>query len=467
MIDVDGHGTNVIGVAASSVNNTIGGAGILGNLMVLPVKVYTTGGSTSSNTTLAINWAANNGVKVISMSFAGSGFSSAEQAACQDAYENFGCVLVAGTGNSGTKVSNYPASHPFVIAVGASGASDTYATYSTRSDQIALVGTSGTTVPPQGLTLPDIGTSTAYGSFYGTSISTPEIASLAAILLSNGVPFYEALSRMARTADKIDAIAHPYATVAGHSLGTWNEYLGYGRINFYRSMKTLVPPVLDSAVASLDQVDLSFSAPPLSDTATSGYHVYRASMSGGPYTRLTASPLTGSTYVDSGVTAGQVLYYVVTALDSNAEAFETKKSNERMVTVPYPSPTVTPTFTASPTASPTPTITVTFTVSPTATISPTRTASPAYRAAGRGELFVAPVPATGQAWVYFEGDGGRAEIKIFNVNGELAWRGEELTQAGQAMRVRVSLDGWAWGVYYVVMELSGNRSGPARLLVGE
>lgn len=305
----------------------------------------------------------------------------------------------------------------------------------------------------------------SYITSTGTSISTPMVASLAAILMSNGVPHYEVLSRMARTADKIDAIAHPYATVAWKPLGTWNEYLGYGRINFYRAMKTLVAPVLDSAVASVGQVDLAFSAPPLNDTATSGYHVYRATAAGGPYTRVTGLPVAGLSYSDTGVSSGQVLYYVVTALDSHPENFETKKSNERSVTVPYPSPTVTPTFTHSPTATATPTITWTHTVSPTPSITPTFTATPPFKVAQGGELFVAPVPAVGKAWVSFVGAGGAARLRVFNARGELAWRGEVGTQTGVSARVELDLQGWAPGVYFVLVEQGGRKLGPAKFLV--
>jgi Abnormal spindle-like microcephaly-assoc'd, ASPM-SPD-2-Hydin len=52
------------------------------------------------------------------------------------------------------------------------------------------------------------------------------------------------------------------------------------------------------------------------DTTVTGYNAYVASVSGGPYSRLTSSPIAGTSYVDSSVQSGRTYYYVVTALDS-------------------------------------------------------------------------------------------------------------------------------------------------------
>lgn len=47
-----------------------------------------------------------------------------------------------------------------------------------------------------------------------------------------------------------------------------------------------------------------------------GYNVYVASASGGPYSRLTPSPVTAVAYLDTNVLSGDTYYYVVTALSS-------------------------------------------------------------------------------------------------------------------------------------------------------
>jgi fibronectin type 3 domain-containing protein len=65
-----------------------------------------------------------------------------------------------------------------------------------------------------------------------------------------------------------------------------------------------------------------------------GYNVYRSTVSGGPYTLLTSTPVPGTTYTDNAVQAGVTYFYVVTAVDANGN--ESAFSNEAPVTVPTP-----------------------------------------------------------------------------------------------------------------------------------
>jgi hypothetical protein len=48
-----------------------------------------------------------------------------------------------------------------------------------------------------------------------------------------------------------------------------------------------------------------------------GYNTYTSTVSGGPYTKLTAAPVSTSSYTDSNVVAGQTYYFVVTAVTSS------------------------------------------------------------------------------------------------------------------------------------------------------
>jgi hypothetical protein len=65
-----------------------------------------------------------------------------------------------------------------------------------------------------------------------------------------------------------------------------------------------------------------------------GYNTYRGGQSGGPYTKLNASPVAATTNVDATVQAGQTYFWVVTAVDSNGT--ESVFSNEVTATVPTP-----------------------------------------------------------------------------------------------------------------------------------
>jgi fibronectin type 3 domain-containing protein len=63
-----------------------------------------------------------------------------------------------------------------------------------------------------------------------------------------------------------------------------------------------------------------------------GYNVYRATTSGGPYTKLNPSAVTGVTYTDSTVQSGRTYYYVTTAVDSSSH--ESAFSNQATAIIP-------------------------------------------------------------------------------------------------------------------------------------
>jgi fibronectin type 3 domain-containing protein len=69
-----------------------------------------------------------------------------------------------------------------------------------------------------------------------------------------------------------------------------------------------------------------------SASAVTGYNAYSSAVPGGPYTKLAASPLSGTTFTDNNVASGKTYYYVMTAVDSNN--VESLFSNEVSVTVP-------------------------------------------------------------------------------------------------------------------------------------
>jgi hypothetical protein len=78
------------------------------------------------------------------------------------------------------------------------------------------------------------------------------------------------------------------------------------------------PCVTGPGVTS-NSVSLSWTAS--TSTTATGYNVYRASAQGGPFTKLTATPITGTSYTDRTVQAGNTYYYAATAVDaSNQES---------------------------------------------------------------------------------------------------------------------------------------------------
>ena len=86
-----------------------------------------------------------------------------------------------------------------------------------------------------------------------------------------------------------------------------------------------------SGLASLHSVSLSWNA---STSTVIGYHVYRGTQTGGPYTLLNSSVQPATTYTDANVVSGTTYFYVVTAVDVTLQ--ESPFSNETIALIPVP-----------------------------------------------------------------------------------------------------------------------------------
>jgi hypothetical protein len=86
----------------------------------------------------------------------------------------------------------------------------------------------------------------------------------------------------------------------------------------------------DAVKPSPHSVALTWSASKSSGVV--GYHVYRGTTSGGPYTKLTPAAISETRYTDTSVEAGRTYYYVVTSVDS--DGLESSHSNQASATVP-------------------------------------------------------------------------------------------------------------------------------------
>jgi hypothetical protein len=77
------------------------------------------------------------------------------------------------------------------------------------------------------------------------------------------------------------------------------------------------------------QATLNWNA---SMTPSLTYNVYRGTVSGGPYSKINSSAVSALSYTDTSVAAGQVYYYVVTAV--NSSNVESGYSNQAMAAIP-------------------------------------------------------------------------------------------------------------------------------------
>ncbi|PIQ27799.1 peptidase S8 [bacterium (Candidatus Blackallbacteria) CG17_big_fil_post_rev_8_21_14_2_50_48_46] len=224
--DGQGHGTHCAGISAAITNNQIGVAGYAPGVKVLPVRVLDNRGSGSwADVASGIMWAADNGAKVISLSLGGGSDSQLVGDAVKHAISK-DAVVVAAMGNSGREQKSYPAAYPGVVAVGATDSNDTRANFSQYGPWISV------SAPGVGIlsTFPTYASgmpSKDYGSISGTSMATPAVAGLAALVRSQWPDLKQEQVK-----------AHLEATTDDRGDVGFDKYYGHGRINVLKALST-------------------------------------------------------------------------------------------------------------------------------------------------------------------------------------------------------------------------------------
>ncbi len=232
------HGTHVAGIASAATNNATGVAGLGYDTKLLNGKILSDSGiGYDSQIADGIRRAADNGANVINMSLGGSGACSQVFQDAIDYSWGKNVVVVAAAGNYGGNVPFQPATCAHVLAVASTDANDAQSGFSNFGPwvQVAAPGSAiFSTVNP---TLSQNGGS-AYAYFSCTSMATPHVAGLAALVWSTawGTSADAVVQRIEKSADPI----------AGTSTN-WQ----FGRINAMAAVSSnLAPPTIAALTPS-------------------------------------------------------------------------------------------------------------------------------------------------------------------------------------------------------------------------
>ncbi len=210
--DYHGHGTHVSGTIAQTTNNNLGVTGVAFESRIMPLRVLNRQGYGSwGDIADAIRYAADNGADVINMSLGGPIPSLAIWNAVRYA-RGKGVVVVAAAGNTGRRGVQYPGALANVVGVSAIRYDEQLTWYSSWGPQIDIAAPGGDVRVDQNgdgmmdgvlqnTILPGSPAENDYLLFNGTSMASPHVAGVAALVVSQGVTRPAAVERiMERTA---------------------------------------------------------------------------------------------------------------------------------------------------------------------------------------------------------------------------------------------------------------------------
>jgi thermitase len=181
--DDNGHGTHVAGTISANANNGRGVTGVAFNSPLAICKAL--GGPLGSGSTAGvancITYLADKGAKVISMSLGGGASTTLQNAVAYATGKD--ALLIAAAGNDGDATANYPAAYAQVVSVAATDNRDQRASFSNANADVEIA------APGVDVLSTYNGSNTSYTELSGTSMATPHVAGVAAIIRQRNAAF--------------------------------------------------------------------------------------------------------------------------------------------------------------------------------------------------------------------------------------------------------------------------------------
>ncbi len=210
-MDDHGHGSHCSGTIGAKGNDGKGIVGVAWDVRIMGIKFLTGSGSgTLANAIKSIDYATLMGVNVMSNSWGGGGFSEELKASIERA-RDAGILFTAAAGNSKSnndRDPSYPASYDVdniisVAAIDSDGRLASFSSYGRNTVHVAAPGVGILSTTPDG-----------YKSWSGTSMATPHVSGVAALVLSHvpGISMADLKRRIVGRTSPVSAIRSKVAS---------------------------------------------------------------------------------------------------------------------------------------------------------------------------------------------------------------------------------------------------------------
>ena len=210
------HGTHVAGIIGAAMDKK-GVVGTAPNISLMPINIFKGSEASVFNFIQGIQYAVDNGVDIINLSLYTSYYSATMDTAIQYAHSK-GVLVVSAVGNDGKIMTAYPAALENVIAVSATNQDDSFAKFSNRGEYVDI--------SAPGTDIISTDTDGMYSTMTGTSMATPFISGVSALILSKN-PYL--------SADEVESILIKSSKDLG--IKGKDNYFGYGRVDAAAALK--------------------------------------------------------------------------------------------------------------------------------------------------------------------------------------------------------------------------------------